>query len=139
MNIKLTILKVFVVLALAGSVTANEITPYSDPLPIGDYIDDVNELLESAFKHDNWTLTPGADLNSFSGFISYRGFDITVGIVLQDRRLFMKLESVHATDCTSDCEDLGEKPVIQWLVNLRRTIAYELTFAVNEKLLSEIS
>lgn len=123
-----------VLLFSVGQASAEPIAPYSDPLPIGDYVDDVHGLLERGFSHGPWRLTPQTIENTYTGFLSYKGFDITIGIDARDQAISLSLESVYETGCTGSCRDLGEERVVGWLVSLRRAIAYELTLSVRQHL-----
>jgi len=117
---------------------AGEVRPYTDPLPLGDYVDDVDDLLERAYRFDGWRDDGQADDGARLAFISHKGFDITVGIDVEDNNLSMHLVSVFATGCGDNCTDLGEEDVIQWVVNLRRTIAFVLTRDVRDGLREQL-
>lgn len=130
-----TTLLASVLLFFASDATAGEITPYSDLMQLGDYVQDVSGMLERAFKYDGWHLKSQPDENTHIGFISYRDLDVTVRISVQDQDLVLSLESAFKTGCASPCTDLGEDgPVFRWLVNLRRSIAVELTTLVRDEL-----
>jgi len=139
MNIGKTSLLVSVLLLLAGGNAGAELTPYSDPLPLGDYVQDVNGLLERAFNYDSWQLRTHPDENTYIAFISHREIDVTVHVLVQDQVLTLNLESAFQTGCASPCNDLGDKrPVSGWLVNLRRSIALELTTLVRDELKNQM-
>lgn len=131
-------MRIIRILAIVAASTivlhAQAVGPYADPLPLGNYVDSPGEMLQRAFAHNNWTLRPEADGEDYLGEISYKGFEIQVRVVIADQMLRLTVESVYATECISACRNLGDKPVLRWLVNLRRSIAYELTFLVRDKL-----
>ena len=134
-----TSLLVSVLLLLAGGNAGAEVTSYSDPLQLGDYVQDVNGLLERAFNYDRWQLKSGPEENTYIGSLSHREIDVTVRISVQDQVLTLSLESAFQTGCASPCNDLGDKrPVDGWLINLRRAIALELTTLVRDELLSQM-
>ncbi len=134
-----TSLLVSVLLLFAGGNAGAEITPYSDSLELGDYVQDVNGLLERAFNYDRWQLKSGPDENTYIGFLSHREIEVTVRISVQDQVLTLSLESAFQTGCASPCNDLGDKrPVDGWLINLRRAIALELTTLVRDELQSQM-
>ena len=126
----------FVLLAFlfASSAVAGEIRPYTDPLPLGEYVDDVDALLTRAYNYDGWRPKERIDENTYVAFISYKGYDITVRISHDNNALTLSLDSVYLTDCGQNCRNMGDSQVIQWLVNLRRTIAYEVTLAARDYL-----
>ncbi len=134
---KVTMLALVLLLGI-NQAAAEPIEPYSDPLLFGDYVDDVRGLLERAFHYDRWQLTPQPTEDTYTGFLSYKGFDITVRIDARDQAFSLSLESVYESGCSSACRDLGEGPVVQWLVNLRRTIAFELTILIRQHLLDQM-
>lgn len=129
---RLSLLLILTFLAVVAE--AGEIHPYKQPVPLGSYVDDVDALLQRAFAHDNWTLKPQPDGTTFLGEISFKGFEIQVVVSTNEQELSLVLDSVYATECVSACRNLGDQPVMRWLANLRRTIAYELTFLVRDKL-----
>jgi hypothetical protein len=135
--VKATMFALILLLGISP-VAAEPVEPYSDPLPIGDYVEDVHGLLERAFGYSQWRLTPWATEDTFTGFLSHKGFDITVRIDVRDQAVWVSLESVHETGCSSDCRDLGEEKVLGWLVSLRRVIAYELTLLIRQRLLDQM-
>jgi hypothetical protein len=117
---------------------AGEIRPYTDPLPLGNYVDDVDDLLARAYSYDGWRDNGRTDDGARLAFISYKGFDITVRIDVEDDNLSMGLVSVFETGCGDNCTHLGEKDVIQWIVNLRRTIAFVFTQDVRDSMQDQL-
>ena len=117
---------------------AGEVRPYTDPLPLGDYVDDVDDLLERAYRYDGWRDDGRTDDGTRLAFISYKGFDITVRFEVEDSNLSMRLVSVFATGCGDNCTHLGEKDVIQWIVNLRRAVAFVLTQDVRDSMRDQL-
>ena len=138
MSQKKTVWLVVALLLAAGSTAAYESESYADPLPLGDYVEDVQGLIERSFRRHGWQLQPQSVDTTYIGFISHKGFDITIAIHAQDQALSLTLQSVHETGCSGDCPDLGEERVIGWLVNLRRTIAYELTLMIQQHLADQL-
>ena len=120
--------------SLTGPANANQIHEYADPLPMGNYVDDLEAMLERALNRAKWQRVEPSDAGVIRAFISYRNLDMTVQIVVENQALRLNLESVFATDCVGDCPDLGAEPAVLMLVRLRRTIAYELTGLVRDKL-----
>lgn len=120
-------------LLMAGPVTAEPVHPYADPIPLGDYVDDVGAMLAGAFQRTPWTLVKENDA-LYLGKISNKGFDVQVRISIHDNVLTFTLDSVTETGCSGECKDLGEKRVLKWLVSLRRNIAYQLTLLVRDGL-----
>ena len=120
--------------SLTGLANANEIHEYADPLPMANYVDDVDAMLEQALNRAKWQRVEDSDSGVIRAFISYRDLDMTVQIVVENQSMRLILESVRATDCVKNCPDLGAEPAIQMLLRLRRTIAYEVTLLVRDKL-----
>jgi hypothetical protein len=135
--VKLSLLVLLLAANASSMPYAIEFNSYKDPLPLGNYVEDIDGLLERAFQYDGWSLSSKPDENTYIGFISYRGYDVSVRISVIDQRIHMTLDSVYATGCGEACENLDEKPVIQWLVILRRAIALELTRTIGEQLEQE--
>jgi hypothetical protein len=125
-----------VMLLMAGAINAEPVHPYADPLPFGDHVDDVDAMLERAFNRAKWTLVKESDAD-YSGELSHRGFDIRVQIAVREKALILTLDSVTLSSCTSQCRDLGEKPVLAWLLSLRRNLSYVLTSLVRDSLQRE--
>ncbi len=132
-NRSLHLATLLVAFLMAGSVAAEPVHPYADPLPLGDYVDDVGAMLAGAFERTPWTLVKENDA-LYLGKISNKGFDVQVRISILDNVLTFTLDSVTETGCSGECKDLGEKRVLNWLVSLRRNIAYELTLLVRDGL-----
>lgn len=132
-NKKLRVAALLVALLMGGPVTAEPVHPYADPIPLGNYVDDVGALLGGAFERTPWTLIKENDA-LYLGKLSYKGFDIQARFAILDNMLLFTLDSVTETDCGSNCKDLGEKRVLNWLVSLRRNITYELTVLVRDSL-----
>ena len=122
-----------VLFLVAAAVSAKSTHPYADPVTLGDRTIDLGATLEAAFKTTPWTLAKENDA-SYLGKLSYKGFDVQVRISVVDNVLTMKLDSVTATGCGDNCEDLGEEPVLRWLVSLRRSITVELTKRIRDSL-----
>jgi len=68
------------------------------------------------------------------GELSYKEIDVQVRISVVDNVLTLTLDSVTETGCGDNCEDLGEKTALRWIVGLRRNITYELTLRVRDSL-----
>jgi len=126
-----------VTLLMAGSINAEPVHPYADPLQFGDHVVDVDAMLERAFRRAKWTLVKESDTD-YSGELSYKGFDIRVQIAVGEKALILTLDSVTSSSCTSQCRDLGEKRVLAWVLSLRRNISYVLTSLVRDSLQREI-
>ncbi len=122
-----------VVFLVAVPVTAKPIHSYAEPIALGDQALDLGGMLASAFENTPWTLAKENDA-TYLGELSYKGFDVQVRIAVVDNVLTMTLDSVTETGCGGNCEDLGEKPVLRWLVSLRRSITYKLTLQVRDSL-----
>jgi hypothetical protein len=122
-----------VMFILAVPVTAKPIHPYAEPIALGDHAIDISAVLAAALEPTPWTLAKESDALHF-GKLSYKGFDVKVRISVGDNVLTMTLDSVTETGCGDDCKDLGEKPVLNWLVSMRRSITYELTLRVRDSL-----
>ena len=132
-NRSLQLCTLLVVFLVALPVTAKPIHPYADPIALGDQAIDVSAMLATAFESTPWTLAQENDAQ-YLGKLSYKGFDVQVRISLIDNVLTMTLDSVTETGCADNCKDLGEKPVLRWLVSLRRSITFELTVQVRDSL-----
>ena len=132
-NKTLHVATLLVVLLVGGPVNAEPVHPYADPIALGDYVDDVGALLVRAFERTSWTLVKENDA-LYLGKISYKGFDIQVRIAILDNVLTFTLDSVTETGCSGECNDLGEKRVLNWLITLRRNITYEMTLQVRDNL-----
>ncbi len=118
---------------VAVPVTAKPIHPYAEPITLGDQALDVGAMLTAAFKTTPWTLAEESDA-LYLGELSYKGFDVQVRISVVDNVLTLTLDSVTETGCADNCKDLGETPVLRWIVSLRRSITYELTLRVRDSL-----
>ena len=118
---------------VAVPVTAKPIHSYAEPIALGDKALDLGGLLASAFENTPWTLAKENDA-TYLGKLSYKGFDVQVTISIAENVLMMTLNSVTETGCGGDCKDLGEEPVLRWLVSLRRSITYKLTLQVRDSL-----
>ncbi len=121
------------VFLVAVPVIAKPTHPYADPIALGDQAIDLSGMLASAFENTPWTLAKEDDAH-YLGKLSSKGFDVQVGISVVDNVLTMTLDSVTETGCGGNCEDLGEKPVLRWLVSLRRSITYQLTVRIRDSL-----
>ena len=121
------------VFLFAVPVTANPIHPYAEPIALGDQAIDIGATLEAAFETTPWTLARESD-ELYLGMLSYKGFDVQVRISVVNNVLTVTLVSVTETGCGDNCEDLGEKKVLNWLVSMRRSITYELTLRVRDGL-----
>ena len=93
----------------------------------------VTIIARPSFGNTPWTLDKENDA-TYLGKLSYKGFEVQVRISIVENVLAMTLDSVTETGCGGDCEDLGEKPVLRWLVSLRRSITYKLTLQVRDSL-----
>jgi len=122
-----------VVFLVAAPVTAKPIHFYAEPIALGDQAVDLGMLLPAAFEGTPWTLVKENDA-TYLGKLSSKGFDVQVRISVVENVLTMTLDSVTETGCGSNCEDLGEEPVLRWLVSLRRSITYKLTVQVRDSL-----
>ena len=122
-----------VVFLVAVPVTAKPIHSYAEPIALGDQALDFGGVLASAFENTPWTLAKENDA-TYLGKLSYKGFDVQVRIAIVDNVLTMTWDAVTETGCGGNCEDLGEKPVLRWLVSLRRSITFELTKQVRDSL-----
>lgn len=118
---------------VAVPVIAQPIHPYAEPIALGDQALDLSAVLAAAFKTTPWTLVEESDA-LYLGKLSYKGFDTQVRITVVDNVLTLTLDSVTETGCADNCKDLGEKPVLRWIVSLRRSITYELTLRVRDSL-----
>ncbi len=124
----------FVLFFFAVPVTANPIHPYSEPIALGDQTFDIGAALEAAYEKTQWTLAKESD-ELYFGNLSYKGFDVQVRISVANNVLTVTLDSVTETGCGDNCEDLGEKKVLNWLVSMRRSITHELTLRVRDGLM----
>ncbi len=122
-----------VVFLVAVPVTAKPIHSYAEPIALGDKALDLGGLLASAFENTPWTLAKENDA-TYLGELTYKGFDVQVRIAVVDNVLTMTLESVTETGCGGNCKDLGEEPVLRWIVSLRRSITHKLTLQVRDSL-----
>ena len=132
-NRSLQLSTLLVVFLVALPVTAKPIHPYADPIAMGDRAVDISATLTAAFDSTPWTLAKEND-GLYLGKLSNKGFDVQVRISVVDNVLTMTLDSVTETGCADNCKDLGEKPVLRWLVSLRRSITFELTKQVRDSL-----
>jgi hypothetical protein len=121
------------VFLVAVPVTAEPINSYAEPIALGDQALDLGGMLASAFENTPWTLAKENDA-TYLGKLSYKGFDVQVRISIVENVLTMTLDSVTETGCGGNCEDLGEEPVLRWLVSLRRSITHKLTLLVRDSL-----
>ncbi len=132
-NRSLQLSALVVVFLVAVPVTAKPIHSYAEPIALGDQALDLGGMLASAFENTPWTLAKENDA-TYLGKLSYKGFEVQVRISIVENVLTMTLDSVTETGCGGNCEDLGEKPVLRWLVSLRRSITYKLTLQVRDGL-----
>ncbi len=132
-NRSLPLSALVVMFLVASSVTAEPIHSYAEPIALGEQTIDLGATLEAAFKTTPWTLAKENDA-TYLGNLSYKGFDVQIRIAIVDNVLTMTLDSVTETGCGGNCEDLGAKPVLRWLVSLRRSITYKLTLQVRDSL-----
>jgi len=123
-----------VMFLFAAPVTAQPIHPYSEPIALGDQAIDIGAALETAFETTQWTLAKEND-ELYFGNLSYKGFEVQVRISVVNNVLTVTLDSVTETGCSDNCEDLGDKKVLNWLVSMRRSITYELTLRVRDGLI----
>jgi hypothetical protein len=123
-----------VMFLFAVPVNANPIHPYSEPIALGDQAIDIGAALEAAFETTPWTLTKESD-DLYFGNLSYKGYEVQVRISVVNNVLTVTLDSVTETGCSDNCEDLGDKKVLNWLVSMRRSITYELTLRVRDGLI----
>jgi len=121
------------VFLVAVPVTAEPINSDAEPIALGDQALDLGGMLASAFENTPWTLAKENDA-TYLGKLSYKGFDVQVRIAVVDNVMTMTLDSVTETGCGGNCEDLGEEPVLRWLVSLRRSITNKLTLQVRDSL-----
>lgn len=114
---------------------AEEMHPYAAPLPFGDYVEDVNTIIEGAFRNHGWRFTARAEGNGYDASISLKGFEIAVTVTVNDDNLVVDVESARMTECGGNCADLRrEAHVERWVANLRRTIALGITQEVRDSL-----
>jgi hypothetical protein len=137
-NRSLPLATVLVAFLISGPAAAEPVNPYADPIPLGDHVDDVGAMLAAAFEGTPWTLVRENDA-LYLGKLSNKGVDVQVRISILDNVLTFTLDSVTETGCSGECKDLGEKRVLNWLISLRRKIAYELTLLVRDSLEQQIS
>ena len=132
-NRSLQLSALLAVFLVAIPVTAKPIHPYAEPIALGDQGVDISAMLVAAFERTPWTLAKENDA-LYLGKLSSKGVDVQVRISVVDNVLTLTLDSVTEAGCGSDCEDLGEKAALRWLVSLRRDIAHELTLRVRDSL-----
>lgn len=129
------ILPVISLLALVGAARGAEVHPYNDPLPLFDYVDDIEPILQRSFALHGWKYEPQGDGETYKGSQSLKGFEIFLILTVRDKQLILDVEKAYMTDCASNCADLRrEEHVERWAGNLRRTIAIEVTNLVREAL-----
>ncbi len=120
---------------LIGTVQADDIHPYSEPLPVPDYVTDIDTIIASAFERYGWSFEPQGDGATFKGNLSYKGYEVATTVTVQDRLVTIVADSAHETGCSSNCDDLRMGPhVLRWITNIRRTIALDITHRVKDHL-----
>ena len=132
-NRSLQLSTLLVMFLVAFPVTAKPIHPYAEPIALGDQTIDLSAMLTAAFESTPWTLVKENDA-LYLGKLSSKGTDVQVRISVVDNVLTLTLDSVTETGCGDNCEDLGEKTALRWIVGLRRNITYELTLRVRDSL-----
>jgi len=132
-NRSLQLSTLLVVFLVAVPITAKPIHPYAEPIALGAQAVDIGAMLAAALEPTPWTLAKENDA-LYLGKLTSKGLDVQVRISLVDNVLTLTLDSVTETGCGGNCKDLGEKPVLRWLVSLRRAITYELTLRVRDSL-----
>ena len=129
------ILPVLSLLVLAGVARGTEVHPYKDPLPLFDYVDDIEPILQRSFALHGWKYEAPGDGKTYKGSQSLKGFEIFLILTVRDKQLVVDVEKAYMTDCTGNCADLRrEEHVERWVGNLRRTIAIEVTTLVRDAL-----
>lgn len=120
---------------LLGAAQAQEMHPYSEPLPIPGYITEIEPILNDSFERYGWSLEPQGDGTTYKGTLSYKGFDVAVTVTVKDQEITIMADSAHATGCSGDCEDLRmEAHVLRWISSLRRSVALDITHQVKAHL-----
>lgn len=132
-----SVLPAFGLLALLGSVQAEEIHPYSEPIQIPEYVTDIEQLLAGSFERYGWILEAQQDGTTYKGALSYKEYEVRVTVTVENGQLTLVADSAHAADCSSACPDLRDDAhVYRWITNLRRSIAVDLTHRVKAYLSS---
>ncbi len=116
-------------LSLVAPLQAQGLHLYQDPIPLGSYVTDYDDMLDKAVSRNHWRFEREGD-KRFAR-LSYKTYEINVELVESDKGIAITLIDAKREGCTKNCDvDMGK--VSGWLVKLRRTIAYDLTLAVRD-------
>ncbi|MCE9679033.1 hypothetical protein LZP69_07555 [Shewanella sp. AS1] len=103
---------------------------YQDPIPVGDYVADLDNMLDKAVARNHWFFERQGD-KRFAR-LDYKGYKINVALLETPEGIAVSLIDANRDGCgKSQCE-VDMNRVTGWLVKLRRTIAYDLTLAVRD-------
>ena len=113
-----------------SSLQANTLHLYQDPVLLGDYVKDQDEMLTKALKRHGWVyLIEG---NRRFANLSHKTYEINAELVIKDAEVTIKFIDAARPECTEKRCDLDMDKVNGWLVKLRRSIAYDLTLLVRD-------
>lgn len=119
-------------------VSASELHRYGDPIPLGNYVDDLEAMLSRAVARSNWTLSKNESGQYVTG-IHYHDYVLKVALPLEDGKVRVQLVSAERPECIKrNCKVDADK-VETWLTMMRRNIAYELTLMVRDHALVNMS
>ncbi|QDF74501.1 MULTISPECIES: hypothetical protein [Shewanella] len=116
-------------LSLISPLQAEGLHIYQDPIPLGSYVSDYDDMLDKAVARNHWVFERQAD-KRFAR-LNYKTYLINVELVESDKGIAVTLLDAKREGCTKSC-DVDMKKVTGWLVKLRRAIAYELTLLVRD-------
>ncbi|MCG9740204.1 hypothetical protein L1D32_18810 [Shewanella insulae] len=116
-------------LSLAAPLQAEGLHIYQDPIPLGSYVTDYDDMLDKAVARHHWRFEREGD-KRFAR-LSYKTYEINVELVKSDKGIAVTLLDARREGCTKKC-DVDMRKVTGWLVKLRRAIAYDLTLAVRD-------
>ena len=122
------------ILGLSFTITANELHPYENPVPYGDYVKNLDRFLARALARNHWVLTKDEEGNRVAHLV-YKGYDVKAKLNIQNKSVALELASAERVDCES-CKP-KQRHVDGWLIRLRRAIAYELTVEVQKDALAK--
>ncbi|MGZ9899766.1 hypothetical protein [Shewanella gaetbuli] len=124
-----------VAMLFSENLVAKTLHIYQDPVPIGNYVDDLEGLLTRASAQNGWTYTH-ADGKRLSKIV-HKTYHITVEMLVDEQGVAVSFVDASRPDCTKKSCKVDMDKVNGWLVRLRRNIAYELTLLVRDDALKK--
>ncbi len=134
MNFRL-IIGIFAALLLISTSKVSAIEHYKDAIYFGNYLTDLEATFEKSVKRNGWSLSKNAS-GEFFASIAYKSYDIKAQLVLQNNTVKVVLLSATRPECKRRC-DVDTDKIEGWLVRLRKSLAYDITYAVRDDALKK--